>query len=74
MIVLGQQFLPGRVGFASGITIGLAVSVGGFAAPVLGRLADLAGVHTVFYLAVIFPVLAALLMYPLTRHTRATAS
>jgi len=63
MIVMGQQFLPSRVGFASGITIGLATSVGGFAAPILGRLADLAGMQAVFQLLVAFPILAVLLVY-----------
>ena len=39
-VVLGQEYLPSRVGMASGVTLGLAVSVGGMAAPLLGRLAD----------------------------------
>lgn len=67
MIVMGQQFLPNRVGFASGITIGLAVSVGGFAAPLLGRLADISGVQAVFHLLVIFPILASALLYLLPK-------
>lgn len=62
MIVMGQQCLPSRVGFASGITIGLAVSVGGFAAPFLGRLADQSGIHAVFLLLTVFPFLAAALV------------
>jgi FSR family fosmidomycin resistance protein-like MFS transporter len=62
MIVMGQQYLPGRVGFASGITIGVAVSFGGFAAPLLGRIADAAGVQAVFSLIVVFPLIAALLL------------
>lgn len=47
LIVLGQEYLPNRVGTASGVTIGLAVSVGGMVAPLLGRLADRAGVEAV---------------------------
>lgn len=62
MIVMGQQYLPGRVGFASGITIGLAVSVGGFAAPLLGKFADFAGVQAVFSLIVVFPMIATLFL------------
>ena len=42
-VVLGQEYLPSRVGMASGVTLGLAVSVGGMAAPLLGRLADWQG-------------------------------
>lgn len=41
MTVLAQEYLPGRVGTASGMTIGLAVTLGGVVAPLLGRLADL---------------------------------
>jgi len=67
MIVLGQQCLPGHVGFASGITIGLAVSVGGFAAPFLGRLADFLGTHAVLNVITLFPILVVLLMYVLPR-------
>lgn len=44
MVVLGQEYLPGRVGVASGVTIGLAVSCGGAAAPLLGWAADLHGI------------------------------
>lgn len=40
MIVLGQEYLPNRLGVASGVTLGLAVSVGGVFSPVLGLIAD----------------------------------
>jgi FSR family fosmidomycin resistance protein-like MFS transporter len=43
-IVLGQIYLPNRVGFSSGITLGVAVAMGGAAAPVIGTIADLHGV------------------------------
>jgi len=39
-IVLGQKYLPARMGLASGVTLGLAVSVGGVVVPALGWLAD----------------------------------
>lgn len=47
-VVLGQEYLPTRVGVASGVTIGLAVSTGGMAAPLLGLLGDQVGLATVF--------------------------
>jgi FSR family fosmidomycin resistance protein-like MFS transporter len=59
-IVMGQEFLPGRIGVASGVTIGLSVGMGGVAAPLLGILADAHGLRFVFELIVVFP-LAALL-------------
>lgn len=40
MVVLGQKYLARNVGLASGVTLGLALSVGGIAAPLLGFVAD----------------------------------
>jgi FSR family fosmidomycin resistance protein-like MFS transporter len=39
-VTLGQDYLPNRVGTASGVTLGLAISIGGLAAPLFGYLAD----------------------------------
>ena len=39
-IVLGQEYLPNRIGMASGVTLGLAVSLGTMASPALGALGD----------------------------------
>jgi FSR family fosmidomycin resistance protein-like MFS transporter len=50
LVVLGQEYLPRRVGMASGVTLGLAVSVGGMCAPFLGRLADWKGLGYVLVL------------------------
>ena len=44
-IVLGQEYLPNRLGVASGVTLGLGVSVGGMFTPILGHIADLRGLH-----------------------------
>ncbi len=60
-VVLGQEYLPSRVGVASGVTLGLAVSVGGMAAPLLGRLADWKGLGTVF-VALLFVLMLATLL------------
>ena len=48
MVVLGQQYLPNHVGFASGITLGIAVSIGGIAVPLLGMLGDRFGLSAAF--------------------------
>ncbi|WP_142148323.1 MFS transporter [Streptomyces sp. SLBN-31] len=39
-VTLGQDYLPSRTGTASGVTLGLTVSIGGLISPVLGHLAD----------------------------------
>lgn len=58
MIVMGQEYLPGRIGTASGVTIGLAVSVGGVATPFFGHIADLYGVHASLVGLIFIPLLA----------------
>lgn len=48
-IVLGQKYLPARMGLASGVTLGLAVSVGGVVVPGLGWIADHHGLQMSLY-------------------------
>jgi len=67
LVVLGQGYLPTRIGVASGVTLGLAVSVGGMMAPALGVLADRQGVTTVMYALEAFLVAAVLLSFVLPR-------
>ncbi len=43
-VVLGQSYLPNRIGLSSGVTLGIAVAIGGGAAPFIGKIADLYGV------------------------------
>jgi FSR family fosmidomycin resistance protein-like MFS transporter len=59
MTVLGQEYLPGRVGTASGVTIGLAVTLGGLVAPLLGRFADVHGLRAAVWTIVFVPVFGA---------------
>jgi FSR family fosmidomycin resistance protein-like MFS transporter len=67
MTVMGQEYLPGRVGTASGLTIGLAVTLGGLAAPLLGRIADLHGVRAAISLLVAIPLAGAAVAFTLPR-------
>lgn len=60
-IVLGQKYLPNRVGLSSGLTLGLAVSIGGGAAPFIGKLADIYGVWTALASVSFLPILVFLL-------------
>jgi MFS transporter, FSR family, fosmidomycin resistance protein len=61
LVKLGQDYLPGRPGTASGVTLGLAVSAGGLAAPVLGAVAAAHGTPAVFTLLCLLPVPAVAL-------------
>jgi FSR family fosmidomycin resistance protein-like MFS transporter len=60
-ITLGQDYLPNRVGTASGVTLGLAVSIGGAFAPALGALAQATSLRWTLTSLVVLPVLAGLL-------------
>ncbi|WP_433277217.1 hypothetical protein ACQPZA_36990 [Pseudonocardia xinjiangensis] len=40
-ITLGQDYLPRHVGTASGVTLGLTVSIGDLASPAIGALANI---------------------------------
>jgi FSR family fosmidomycin resistance protein-like MFS transporter len=66
MIVLGQKYLPTRIGFASGVTLGLAFSFGGLVTPVLGLAADRWGVFTTIAILAALPIIcvALALTYP----------
>ena len=55
-VVLGQSYLPSRPGLASGVTLGLAIGLGGVAAAALGPLADAAGPEAVLWLLAVLPV------------------
>ena len=59
-MVLGQLYLPRRVGMASGLTIGLAMGIGGIAAVVLGALADAIDLETALYVAAAGPAIGAI--------------
>ena len=47
-ITLSHSFLPNRIGMASGVTLGLTLSLGGLVSPLLGSMADQRSVRSVF--------------------------
>lgn len=60
-VILGQDYLPNRIGTASGVTVGLAVTVGGLFNPILGALADATSLHFTLIVLIGLPVLALIL-------------
>jgi len=66
-IVIGQEYLPGRPALASGITLGLAIGIGGLIAAALGPLADQVGLPAVLWLLAALPLPAAALAATLPR-------
>jgi len=59
-VLLGQKYIPANLGFASGITLGLGVSIGGLTAPLVGNFADLNGLTAALRLLCILPFVGAL--------------
>lgn len=65
-VVLGQKLLAKNIGFASGVTLGLATTLGGIAQPLLGWLADNYGLHSIFFCLASIGLLGALFSWLLT--------
>ncbi|SEP14976.1 MFS transporter, FSR family, fosmidomycin resistance protein [Amycolatopsis saalfeldensis] len=59
-VTLGQDYLPTRIGTASGVTLGLAVSIGGLAAPAIGAIANAATLQWALLSLVAMPVVSFL--------------
>jgi FSR family fosmidomycin resistance protein-like MFS transporter len=66
-IVMGQEFLPGRLGFAAGVTIGLSIGLGGVGTPLLGLIGDGLGLRAMFETIAGLPLLALLVALALPR-------
>ena len=66
-VVLGQEYLPGRIGLAAGMTMGLSIGLGGVGAPLLGLLADSRGLPTMMLAIAALPVAGFLLALTLPR-------
>lgn len=70
MVVLGQEYLPNRLGLASGVTLGLAVSLGGMFTPVLGWIADTHGITASIVTVAALAAVAALVTLTLPNEYR----
>ncbi|MFI6100236.1 MFS transporter [Lentzea sp. NPDC051213] len=67
---LGQDYLPNRLGTASGVTLGLAVSVGGLAAPAIGAIASATTLQWALLSLVVLPLVAWMAARRLTEPAR----
>ncbi len=64
-IVMSQEYLPRRIGLASGFSIGLSIGLGGVFAVALGAVADAIDLEAAMLATAIGPALGALLAVPL---------
>ena len=70
-MVLSQLYLPRHVGMASGLSIGLAMGVGGIAAVALGAVADAVDLQTALTISAVAPAVGVLLCLKLPPPVRA---
>lgn len=70
-ITLAQDYLPRRVGTAGGVTLGLTVSVGGLASPLIGAVADHTSLQAALTPLIAFPAVGWLLLRSLREPERA---
>jgi Arabinose efflux permease len=78
-VTMTQELLPGKVGFASGLTLGLSMGIGGVGAALIGYLADTMNSlpDAMFLLIVpviICPILAIFVKYPNEKRNEALKS
>jgi FSR family fosmidomycin resistance protein-like MFS transporter len=71
-VVMGQEYLPSRIGIASGVTLGLSIGLGGVGAALLGLLADATSLHTVLWTIAATPIVAVALVLTLPADRRRT--
>jgi FSR family fosmidomycin resistance protein-like MFS transporter len=60
IVVYAQELMPGRVGMVSGLFFGFAFGMGGIGAAVLGEIADLTSIGTVYRLCSFLPLFGLL--------------
>ena len=64
-LVMAQKLVPGRVGIASGVILGLGFVTGGIGVPITGRLADLFGMQIALSSLVVMLIAGTLLTFTL---------
>jgi FSR family fosmidomycin resistance protein-like MFS transporter len=61
LVILGQAYLPNHMGLSAGVTLGIAISIGGVATPLLGRIADQYGLWATLAVLGVVPLASAVL-------------
>jgi len=72
-VVMGQRYLPNRIGLSSGVTLGVAVAIGGIATPLIGKIADIHGIRTALTGVAFLPIALAALTLTLPDPDRLSA-
>lgn len=70
LVILGQAYLPNHMGLSAGVTLGIAISIGGVATPLLGRVADQYGLWATLAVLAAVPLLSVMLALTLPNPER----
>ncbi len=71
IVVFAQELMPGKVGMISGMFFGFSFGVGGLGAAVLGEVADVYGIETVYMICSFLPAIGLIAAFlPDMRHPR----
>lgn len=68
-VVMGQEYLPARIGAAAGVTMGLSIGLGGLGAPIFGAIADARGLPTLMLVFAALPIVGLVLALLLPRRS-----
>jgi FSR family fosmidomycin resistance protein-like MFS transporter len=60
IVVFAQDLMPGRVGLVAGLFFGLSFGVGGLGAALLGKVADVTSINTVYSICAFIPLMGLL--------------
>lgn len=63
IVVFVQELIPGRVGTVAGLCFGLSFGIGAISAAVLGRVADIYGIQTLFDVCSLLPFLGLVAIF-----------
>lgn len=74
ILVYAQELLPSRVGMVAGLFFGFAFGMGGLGAAVLGRLADLTSIGTVYTICSFLPLIGLLTIFLPNLHSGSAVS
>ena len=69
-LVMAQEYMPDRIGMASGLSIGFSIGLGGIGAVALGAVADSVDLRAAMWVVALAPVLAIVLGLRLPSSTR----
>jgi FSR family fosmidomycin resistance protein-like MFS transporter len=60
ILLYAQELLPYKLGLVSGLFFGFAFGIAGIASAILGKMADLYGIETIYHICAYMPLLGVI--------------